>query len=131
MPTSWDETRILDGRPGEYVITARRKGSDWYVAAMTGDEARTVSIPTDFLPKGKYEVEIYNDDPSLETQTKVGRATRTIKIGSPSRRRGQEGGSIELNLQPSGGAALHLKPLSDGIIIDKDFRGDALMKKMD
>ena len=68
---------------------------------MTNKEARTVSIPTDFLPKGKYEVEIYNDDPTLDTQTKVSAKTVKVKLGKP----------ITLTLQPSGGAALHFKPI--------------------
>jgi len=67
--------------------------------AMTNTEARSVTISTDFLPKGKYEVEIYNDDPSLHTRTKVSSKTMTIKSGKP----------ITLQLQPSGGAALHFK----------------------
>ena len=98
-PTVFDESVALDGIPGKYIVQARRSGSDWFVGAMTNTEARNVTIPTDFLPKGKYEVEIYNDDPSLSTQTKVSAKTVTIKSGKP----------IILQLQPSGGAALHFK----------------------
>ena len=98
-PTVWDESVALDGEPGEYIIQARRSGEDWFVGAMTNTEARTVSIPTDFLPKGKYEVTIYNDDPTLNTKTKV--KSEKIKVKS--------GKAITLNLQPSGGAALHIR----------------------
>ena len=100
-PTVFDESIALDGIPGEFIIQARRAGKDWYVGAMTNTEARTVSIPTDFLPKGKYEVEIYNDDPALDTQTKVKSEKLKVKSGKP----------ITLKLQPSGGAALHFKPI--------------------
>ena len=99
-PTVFDESVALDGIPGKYIVQARRSGSDWFVGAMTNTEARNVTIPTDFLPKGKYEVEIYNDDPSLSTQTKVSAKTVTIKSGKP----------IILQLQPSGGAAIHFSP---------------------
>ena len=99
-PTVFDESIALDGVPGEYIIQARRSGEDWFVGAMTNKEARTVSIPTDFLPKGKYEVEIYNDAPTLDTQTKV--KSEKIKVKS--------GKAITLNLQPSGGAAIHFQP---------------------
>lgn len=98
-PTVFDESIALDGIPGEYIIQARRSGNDWYVGAMTNTESRTVSIPTDFLPKGKYTVEIYNDDPTLDTRTKVRTIVKTIKTGNP----------IQLTLQPSGGAALHFQ----------------------
>ena len=100
-PTVFDKSIALDGIPGEYIIQARRSGSDWFVGAMTNTEGRTVSIPTNFLQAGKYIVEIYNDDPTLNTQTKVSSSTLRIKAGKP----------IVLNLQPSGGAALHFKPI--------------------
>ena len=86
----------------EYIVQARRSGADWYVGAMTNHQARTVTIPTTFLSKGKYMVEIYNDNPSLGTRTNVD--ATTMKIKAP-------GKPITLPLQPSGGAALHFKPI--------------------
>lgn len=61
VPTTWDETRVLDARLGEYVIIARRKGDTWYVGAITNDRAREVSIPFAFLPTGKHTVSLYRD----------------------------------------------------------------------
>lgn len=101
-PTTFDESIALDGTPGEYIIQARRSGNEWYVGAMTNTQARTVSVPTDFLPKGKYVVEVYNDDPTLSTRTKVKREQMKVKGG---------GKPIVLQLQPSGGAALHFTPI--------------------
>ncbi len=100
-PTVFDESLALDGIPGEYIIQARRSGDDWFVGAMTNTSSRAVTIPTDFLEKGKYEVTIYNDDPTLETQTKVKSEKINIKSGKP----------ITLHLQPNGGGALHFKPI--------------------
>ena len=99
-PVVFEESIALDGIPGEYIIQARRSGQDWYVGAMTNTEGRTVTVATDFLPKGKYTVEVYNDDPTLNTRTKVSTKTITLKAGKP----------ITLQLQPSGGAALHFQP---------------------
>ena len=104
-PTTFDESIALDGQPGEHIIQARRSGSDWFVGCMTNTEARTVNVPTDFLPQGKYEVTIYNDDPTLSTRTKVRTTTQTLKIGKKA------GKPITLQLQPSGGAALQIKPV--------------------
>ena len=101
-PTVFDESIAIDGVPGEYIIQARRSGEDWFVGAMTNKEARTVTIPTDFLPKGKYEVDIYNDEPALDTQTKVKSEKKKVKSGE----------AITLYLQPSGGAALHFKSIA-------------------
>ena len=98
LKTTWDETRVLDGAPGSHIVIARRSGEEWYVAAMTNNEARTITIPTSFLEDGqRYNVTIYNDDPTVNTSTKVGIKTVTIKAGK----------AISLKLQPSGGAALH------------------------
>lgn len=97
-PTVWDESRALDGQPGEYIVQARRSGNDWFVGVMNNTEARTVTINTaDFLTKGKkYRVELYQDDPSLSSRTKVSTKVLTIKAGK----------MLTLHLQPSGGAAL-------------------------
>jgi hypothetical protein len=45
LPASWDETRLLDGYPGEYVVMARRSGSTWYIAGINGsDSVREVAL---------------------------------------------------------------------------------------
>jgi len=100
-PTVFDESIALDGVPGEYIIQARRADNEWFVGCMTNTEPRTIQVPTDFLPKGKYIVEIYNDDPTLTTRTKVKSEKIIVKSGK----------TISLQLQPSGGAALHFKPV--------------------
>ena len=97
-PTVWDESKALQGEIGEYIVQARRSGNDWFVGAMNGLQARDITLNTaDFLQKGKkYQVEIYNDDPTLNTRTKVSAAVQTIKAGKV----------LKLHLQSSGGAAL-------------------------
>ena len=45
VPTTWDETRFIDGLPGEYVALARRSGNTWYVAAINaGTQARDYNV---------------------------------------------------------------------------------------
>lgn len=62
IPTSWDESRLISGAPGESIVRARRSGEDWYVGAMTL-AASDLSIPLDFLDKGKtYYAHIYQDN---------------------------------------------------------------------
>ena len=102
-PTVWDESKALQGEIGEYIVQARRSGNDWFVGAMTGLQARDITLNTaDFLQKGKkYRVEIYNDDPALNTRTKVSTVVQTIKAGK----------ILKLHLQPSGGAALRFSLL--------------------
>ena len=75
-PTVWDESKALQGEIGEYIVQARRSSNDWFVGAMNGLQARDITLNTaDFLQKGKkYRVEIYNDNPALNTRTKVASA---------------------------------------------------------
>ena len=102
-PTVWDESKALEGEIGEYIVQARRSGNDWFVGAMNGLSARDITLNTaGFLQKGKkYRVEIYNDDPSLQTRTKVSSTAMVIKAGK----------QLKLHLQASGGAALRFVPV--------------------
>jgi alpha-glucosidase len=61
VPTTWDETRSLDGEPGEFVIVARRHDKEWYLGSITNWTARDVRVSLDFLGNGKYSAEIYED----------------------------------------------------------------------
>lgn len=61
IPTTWDETKVIDAEVGKYICIARRKNTDWYVGAITGNKAREVKLPMLFLEDGKYIVEIYKD----------------------------------------------------------------------
>ncbi len=101
VPAVWDETRALQGEPGEYIATARRTGTDWYLGIMTNTEGRTVTLQTDFLEKGKkYTARIYEDDPTLKTRTNVRTTVKTIKGGQ----------QLSFKLLPSGGAAVQFVP---------------------
>lgn len=60
-PATWDETRVVDGAPGEFITIARRRGADWFLGAMTDWTSRTFDIPLSFLGPGKYQAEIYAD----------------------------------------------------------------------
>ena len=61
LPTVYDEMRVLSGKMCEYLIVARRKGNDWYVAGETNWESRDVEIGAEFLPAGTYELTAFFD----------------------------------------------------------------------
>ena len=61
VPTTFDETKALDGKLGEYIVIARRKGTTWYVAAMTDWTPRDLAIDLSFLGTGKHQAEIFAD----------------------------------------------------------------------
>ena len=85
VPTTWDETRYIDGIPGEYVVLARRNGDKWYVAAANAiDQTLEVNVkdvlealgldkadvrlisggndPSEIAPKAKHTVKIPKND---------------------------------------------------------------------
>jgi alpha-glucosidase len=102
LPTVWDDTRIVDGRPGVTVTTARRKGSEWFVGTITNNEARSLDLRLDFLEPGKrYLATIYRDDPAAATRTKVGMRTQEVTSATV----------LRTDLLASGGQALWIRPI--------------------
>ncbi len=58
VPVAWDDTRLVAGYPGKFVVLARRKGPTWYVAGINGENQlreETVEMGS-WLPPGRYEV---------------------------------------------------------------------------
>lgn len=101
IPVSWDDTKVLQGKPGEFISTARQKGEDWFVGTITNNDARTLRLAFDFLPKGKkYIATIYSDDDKVTTKTKVGLQKRTVTAATV----------LEVKLKASGGQAIWLTP---------------------
>lgn len=60
-PTVWDETLPLDGKVSDYVLMARRKGTTWWVGAMTDWTARSLTLDLQFLGEGTYRMELFRD----------------------------------------------------------------------
>jgi hypothetical protein len=62
VPVAWDETKFVDGYPGELVVLARRKGQDWYIAGMQNGDQRDLSVSLSFLtPGSNYDLTLYKD----------------------------------------------------------------------
>jgi len=103
VPATWDETKVLDGKIGEYVVIARRNGSDWYVGAMT-DAPRKLTVSLPFLAKGEWQADVFADGPDAATQP-----TR-LAITAPRITGGATGASLTFDMAPAGGAAVRLRP---------------------
>jgi alpha-glucosidase len=105
VPTTWDETRVLDGKIGEYVVIARRHGSDWYLGAMT-DAPRKVTLKLPFLAKGTWQADTFADAPDAAkepTHLTIGRTKVIVIATAPS-------ATLTFDLAPGGGAAVRLQP---------------------
>ncbi len=61
IPSTWDETVIPHGEAGEFIITVRKKGDDWYIGGITNWKERALSLALDFLPPGSYDYTICRD----------------------------------------------------------------------
>ena len=62
IPVVWEETRVLQGKIGEYIVTARRKGDTWYVGGQTNWDKRHIQVAYDFLEDGQtYKVTLLRD----------------------------------------------------------------------
>ena len=85
----WTQSRTLAGEIGQYIVTMRRTGTTVLVAAATNEQARTLTVPLDFLGKGSYRAVICADAPdahylknreAYRTREQVVTAAETIKI---------------------------------------------------
>ena len=61
VPTTFDQTEALDGKVGEFISLARRKGSTWYAGAMTNWDSREITMDLSFLGEGKYKAILFED----------------------------------------------------------------------
>jgi len=94
IPTTWDQTIILEASLGEYIVEARRKGDVWYIAALNNWEAREFHLPMDFLPEGTYRIEEARDGIN---------AARNPHDYSLSNEKIWATGSLKIKLAPGGG----------------------------
>jgi alpha-glucosidase len=108
VAVDWEDTRVLDGKIGDYVVVARqeRDGDDWFVGAISDEEARTLEVPLWFLPQGRsYVAEIYADGPGAhwrDNPLPVKISTRPVDARS----------RLTLRLAPGGGQAIRIRPLN-------------------
>jgi alpha-glucosidase len=103
VPTAWDATRALDGKPGEFATIARRQGKEWYLGSITNWTARDVRVPLDFLGAGKYTAEIYEDAAdAAENPKHVAIRHQTVRKTD----------TLTLHLASGGGCAIRFVPVS-------------------
>jgi alpha-glucosidase len=61
IPTTWDDTKILQGKIGEYIITARKKDNDWFIAGMNNEAPREITLTLDMIENKNYSATICRD----------------------------------------------------------------------
>lgn len=79
MPTVWDETKVLEGKIGEFATLARKTGEDWFLGSLSGKKSKSIEINLDFLDKdSKYKATIYSHDSESNSSTKVNIETKMV-----------------------------------------------------
>ena len=99
VPTVWDETRILDGKVGEYIVTAKRKGDTWYIGTITDWNRRTINIDLKALGITSGTVTMFVDGPNAHRKG-VDYQKKTMTVPAD--------GKLSVELAPGGGAAIQV-----------------------
>lgn len=93
VPVTWDETIVLpESEIGQLAALVRRKGKTWYLTVLNGETARTLDVRLDFLPKGKYQLEIASDVSGNRKQIEVKK--RKISAGQRIKEELMSGGGF-------------------------------------
>lgn len=104
VPVDWSDSKYLEAEPNRYITVARRdkNSDDWYVGAITDDNARTAIIDMSFLPKGeKFEATIYEDAADAHWKDNPqAYKIRKMKVDSKTK--------LKQHLAPGGGAAIRI-----------------------
>ncbi len=97
VPTTWDETRFIDGYPGKYLVMARRNADKWYIIAMNAeDKARTLNLNPNILGEG-----VADKLTTILIDGKDGKTPQSLPLKLNKKK------SIKLTVQPQGGAIIY------------------------
>jgi len=99
VPVSFDDTKVLSARLGEYIVLAKRKGNSWYVGAATGWTSRNLTVDLSFLGSGDYRADLLGDGKDADSNAESYRSeTRTVNQHT----------KLQLHLASGGGAVIKI-----------------------
>jgi alpha-glucosidase len=101
IPSTWDETKVLDARIADYVLVARRNGKDWYLGAMTDWTARELEVDFSFLPDGNFWLDAYQDGANADRYASDYKKVK-IQVNGTTK--------LKIKLAPGGGWAARVLP---------------------
>jgi alpha-glucosidase len=100
LPTTWDETIITDAKVAEYIVSARKKGNDWFVGAMGDWNERDITVKFDFLDDGNYKATICKDGINADRYAADYVIRRDVTV--------KKNDTIKIHLAPGGGFLIRL-----------------------
>jgi alpha-glucosidase len=103
VPTVWDDTRVIDGQIGQYIVMARRSGDEWYLGVLNAVARRKLEVPLSFLVPGRrYKMSAFGDG------SPQGNAPTHVKI----RHTGVDSTTVlTADVAPNGGQAIRIVPV--------------------
>jgi alpha-glucosidase len=101
VPTWWDETRVLAGKIGEVLVTARRKGKAWYIGGIAAEPACDLDLPLSFLGQGRYRAQVWKDAPDADLEPNH-LVTESLNLSARE--------SLRIHLNRDGGFVAQLTP---------------------
>ena len=126
LPMTWDDTKVLEMKIGDYITMARRSGDAWFTAALADESGRTTEIKLDFLNPGvTYDVTLYEDTAESHyefpgTWSKKEAAKKNIPFDPVKTKRelyqirkvkAKQGDTISARIAPGGGHCMWIRPV--------------------
>jgi alpha-glucosidase len=102
VPTVWDDTKVLDAEVGQHLVMARRSGKEWFLGGLTDRNARTITVPLNFLGSGHWKLHWWKDAPDAD-QNAEHLVTEDRMVTAKDQ--------LELKFAPSGGTVGHFEKL--------------------
>ncbi|TAJ14348.1 glycoside hydrolase family 97 protein [Marinilabiliaceae bacterium JC017] len=94
VPSVWDDTKVLDGKVGDYILMARKSGNNWFLGAMTDWDPRELTIDFSFLEEGSYTLTLWQDGANAHrSASDYKKMSQTVTKNT----------KLKINLAPGGG----------------------------
>lgn len=99
IPTTWDESRTIQGEMGKYIVTARRHGDKWYIGGLNNWDAREITLDLSAITGKTGQAVLFQDGPNADMNG-VDYTKKTVTV--------QKGQTLTIRMAPGGGFALEL-----------------------
>jgi alpha-glucosidase len=101
VPTTWDDTKVLDAKMAEYALVVRKNGSKWYFGAMTDWTPRDLVVDFSFLPEGTFSLDAFSDGVNADRNASDYKREK-IQVTKSTK--------LKIHLAPGGGWAARIVP---------------------
>lgn len=103
VPTVWDQTKVISGSIGEFILIARKSGDNWFVAAMNNIIPRELEMNFSFLDQREYQMITYADAADADIYPE--KLIQTKKIVNRN-------SILKISMTVGGGYAAFLSPIN-------------------